>query len=304
VWEHLGPQGRGPKGVSSLQEQGLGSAQKRAALMAWIEVHQSLASHHKTMALAEALGIKPPQAVGHVVLFWLWALDNAPTGDLTDLSPRMIAAASQWGRRPEIFIEAMIASGFLARASDFTISIHNWQDYTGRLIQRRQADRERMRERRLSTEQTPNRSRTVQEPSPNSSGTDEERSVAPNSTQPNSTVPNPTKNTVRRASAARTVVSGDDILRRFTLEELAGIRQKYPALVLEEEAAKCFLWWQEMGKPLKRPKGSFNNWMEKAEKIRLGDRNNGTGQGQPPPGQHVETTAEAAKRTQKRLENL
>ena len=65
--------------------------------MAWIEVHQSLPSHRKTSKLMRELGVKTrAQAVGHLVMLWLWALDNAPTGNLRELDPDDVADAAGW----------------------------------------------------------------------------------------------------------------------------------------------------------------------------------------------------------------
>ena len=51
--------------------------------MAWMELHQSLPQNKKTLRLKRLLKIRTPQAVGHLCMLWLWAIDNAPDGDLT-----------------------------------------------------------------------------------------------------------------------------------------------------------------------------------------------------------------------------
>lgn len=56
--------------------------------MAWIELHQALPQHRKLLALRDALRLRTPAALGHMCLLWLWALDNAPDGDLSALPPR------------------------------------------------------------------------------------------------------------------------------------------------------------------------------------------------------------------------
>ena len=56
---------------------------KEVRKMAWIELHQTLPSNRKTMRLKRLLKIKTPQAVGHMCMLWLWAVDNAADGDLT-----------------------------------------------------------------------------------------------------------------------------------------------------------------------------------------------------------------------------
>ena len=64
--------------------------------MAWIELHQSLPQHRKLLALRDALGLRTPAALGHMCLLWLWALDNAPDGDLSALPARQLAEICQF----------------------------------------------------------------------------------------------------------------------------------------------------------------------------------------------------------------
>ena len=81
--------------------------------MAWIEVHQTLPGHRKIKALKRELKIKTPQAVGHMVMLWLWAVDNAPDGDLSRIDPDDIAEAAEWPKDGRAFVDAMIRAGFL-----------------------------------------------------------------------------------------------------------------------------------------------------------------------------------------------
>ena len=69
--------------------------------MAWIQVHQTLKDHRKLFDAADELEISPPHMMGLLISFWLWALDNAPTGSLVDITPRMISRAAQWDGDPE-----------------------------------------------------------------------------------------------------------------------------------------------------------------------------------------------------------
>ena len=69
--------------------------------MAWLQVHQTLKDHRKLFDAADQLEVEPPHMMGLLVSFWLWALDNAPTGSLVDITPRMISRAAQWDGDPE-----------------------------------------------------------------------------------------------------------------------------------------------------------------------------------------------------------
>lgn len=75
--------------------------------MAWIELHQSLPQHRKLLALRDALGLRTPAALGHMCLLWLWALDNAPDGDLSALPARQLAAmVADASVKPELRLKA------------------------------------------------------------------------------------------------------------------------------------------------------------------------------------------------------
>lgn len=104
--------------------------------MAWIELHQSLPQHRKLLALRDALGLRTPAALGHMCLLWLWALDNAPDGDLSALPARQLAEICQFSeRRAGDLAVALRTSGFV----DADWRLHDWGDYTGRLIDQRAA---------------------------------------------------------------------------------------------------------------------------------------------------------------------
>lgn len=113
--------------------------------MAWIEVHQSLPSHRKTSKLMRALDIKTrAQAVGHLVMLWLWALDNAPDGNLRELDPDDVAEAAGWRGNPDKLLSALQSSGYM----DADGCVHDWGAYAGRLIDKRAANAKRNREAR------------------------------------------------------------------------------------------------------------------------------------------------------------
>lgn len=119
--------------------------------MAWIESHQSLFTHRKTAKLARALGISKITAVGHLHAFWWWCLDNAPKGDLEDVDIEDIADGSGWEGDPQAFLEALIDAGFVDR-DGVSLRIHDWMEYAGKLVVRRQSDAERKRNSRSKTD--------------------------------------------------------------------------------------------------------------------------------------------------------
>lgn len=127
--------------------------------MAWIESHQSLLHHWKTARLSRALGISKVTAIGHLHAFWWWCLDNAPDGRLTGMEPADIADGACWEGDPEEFIRALEYSEFLDREGDSLI-VHDWFDYAGRLIAKRQANAVRMRQARAANVQRTCNART------------------------------------------------------------------------------------------------------------------------------------------------
>lgn len=117
--------------------------------MAWIESHDTLGAHPKTRKLARLLGINRVQVVGHLQFFWWWAMNYAPDGDLARFDELDLATGAEWEGEPSLFVEAMVAAGFVDCDGDAT-SIHDWQEYGGKLIRRKTANAERMKEARAA----------------------------------------------------------------------------------------------------------------------------------------------------------
>ena len=156
--------------------------------MAWIESHQSLLRHPKVSRFARILGISKAEAIGRLHMLWWWSLDFAQDGDLSRYDPDDIAETSDWSGDPNLFVTALIQSGF---CDDNPLRIHDWNDYAGRLMERREKNAERQRISRKNIgvrfEQS-TQARDVRV-------TSQVRHIAtvPNRTVPNSTVPNSTK---------------------------------------------------------------------------------------------------------------
>lgn len=110
----------------------------------WLELHIGLRDHPKTARLRRRLGVSLPQAIGHVVMTWTWAVRYAPNGDLSRFDADVIADAAGWEDEAGQFVRAMISAGFL----DEDLCIHDWDAYAGRLLDRREANARRMREAR------------------------------------------------------------------------------------------------------------------------------------------------------------
>ncbi len=114
--------------------------------MAWIESHQELADHPKTKRLMRALGVDRYTAIGVLHVLWYWALDYADDGDLGGFSDEDIADGIAWPGAPSELVRGLITAGFLDEAR----TIHDWDDFAGRYVAKRQANAERMRAARAA----------------------------------------------------------------------------------------------------------------------------------------------------------
>lgn len=115
--------------------------------MAWIESHQSLVRHPKTKKFMRKLNITTPIAIGHLHMFWWWAMDFAEDGNITQFDEYDISDACEWPGDAEKFLHALCDSGFIDR-SEKGFMIHDWYDYAGKLIEIRKKDAERKRNSR------------------------------------------------------------------------------------------------------------------------------------------------------------
>jgi hypothetical protein len=190
--------------------------------MAWIESHQSLRLHPKTRKLARELGVSLPQAIGHLHCLWWWALDYAQDGDLSQYEADEIADGAEWDGDPAVFIESLRRCGFVTDKA-----IHDWQDYAGRLIERREKNRERMRQARgADTAVTCNARATHVQDTCNARATrvqDTCEATIPNLTQPNLKTLKPSLPKSSRLSAP-----GDTDWKERAAQILAGAERFRP----------------------------------------------------------------------------
>ena len=123
--------------------------------MAWVESHQTLLGHRKTLRLAALLKSDRFKVIGHLHALWWWALDNADMfGHLGDVTDEEIAQAAGWEiRRAGPFVAALVAAGFI-EITDEGRSLHDWWDYAGELAEQRERERVRGRARRDAAKST------------------------------------------------------------------------------------------------------------------------------------------------------
>jgi hypothetical protein len=116
--------------------------------MAWIESHQALGRHPKTLRLAAELGCTLPTAVGYLQFLWWWALDYAQDGVVEPDAKALVGRACEWRGRPDRFWTSLITAGFVDPLPGGGVQVHDWAEYAGRLIDKRTKDAERKRQGR------------------------------------------------------------------------------------------------------------------------------------------------------------
>ena len=125
----------------------------------WIQVHNDLLAHPKTLRLA--IKLADDRAWTYLVQLWLWASMHAPSGRIEGPGcEAVIARASGWSLEPDTFVRALHEARFLDQTAE-GYAIHNWDVRAGAHIAKREKERARVRTWR---EQTENRTRTERVP--------------------------------------------------------------------------------------------------------------------------------------------
>ena len=109
--------------------------------MDWIRVDVNLMSHPKLRRLSTRLGCTKAQALGHVVSLWSWACKFSPHGKTDKFEPEEIADGAMWDGDPNLFANAMIEVGLI----DDDGMLHDWRQYNGVIIEKKERDRDRIR---------------------------------------------------------------------------------------------------------------------------------------------------------------
>lgn len=111
--------------------------------MAWIEVHQHLKEHRKTRKLKNLMGVTRAQAMGHLVMLWLWGIDNTDDyGIIQDADHEDIAIACDYHGDSQVIINSLIEAGFLEKEASGKLFIHDFEDYIGKLRAHKKRHRE------------------------------------------------------------------------------------------------------------------------------------------------------------------
>jgi hypothetical protein len=93
------------------------------------------------------LKLSEHETLGLLHYFWYWALEFAPTGDLTNLSNDDIADGCRYLGDPDEFMDALISSGFVDEV-DGNRTIHDWFKHGGKLVVWREKEKARSKANR------------------------------------------------------------------------------------------------------------------------------------------------------------
>jgi|GEM_PF-5055014 len=116
--------------------------------MSWLRVSQGVANHFKVIKVARLTGNHRFSIVGFLVAFWSWALDNASDGVIPAEDMPAIVSQIGWPGEPAEMIQALLTcgrnggNGLLEKDGDL-LRIHDWNEYAGVLLDRRERDRKR-----------------------------------------------------------------------------------------------------------------------------------------------------------------
>jgi len=73
-------------------------------------------------------------------------LDNTPDGDLSGIDDADLAEAAEWQGDPKKFVDSLVEAGFIDENSR---KLHDWGDYSGKMLERRIRNKERQNEFRM-----------------------------------------------------------------------------------------------------------------------------------------------------------
>ncbi|MDP2950010.1 MAG: hypothetical protein Q8P22_10780 [Chloroflexota bacterium] len=231
--------------------------------MAWIESHQNLQRHPKTLRAAAKLEVSVPTLIGHLQCLWWWCLDFAEDGELTGFDHAEIAQAAMWFGDATAFVDALLQCGqankpgFLEMNSGHLL-VHDWSDYTGKLIERRQADAARKRAVRRTSAGHPQDIHTP------SSVTVPNRTIHNRTGEPPSVVPPPSSSSPTWLQILLGLKGWpQDAAANVDVQEKT--QADYGHLDLEAEAQKFVWYYQDSQKPTsaRTARRDWWNWLKK-----------------------------------------
>ncbi len=90
--------------------------------------------HPKTIHLAALLDVDRPTALGYLTLLWDYTGEVAIQGNIGKWPNDVIAAACDWPRGADEFIDALVAARWLDISKTHRLLIHDWADHRERWV--------------------------------------------------------------------------------------------------------------------------------------------------------------------------
>lgn len=116
----------------------------------WIRVHANIAGKPVIGRAVEALGISPAEAIGLLVTFWGAVSQHATNGVVAHLPDSQLERWAGWTRK-----RGKLAAFIRDAHLDEDGRVNEWDDYAGKLEDRKEKDRERKRRSRGRHADTP-----------------------------------------------------------------------------------------------------------------------------------------------------
>ncbi len=81
------------------------------------------------LRLARQLDVNEPAALGYLIFFLWWVIDNAPDGDVTDMDELSLANYLNWHENAHQLAQAFITAEVITRADDGRLHVFDWNDW-------------------------------------------------------------------------------------------------------------------------------------------------------------------------------
>lgn len=220
--------------------------------MDWIRVDSNLRHHPKTRKLGILLG--KDRAHSYVIDLWSWCAQYALDGDLSQFDKLDICIAAGWDGDADVFISAMLASGFLDQ-DDTGLCVHDWHEKQGYLIEKRERDKERVRmqrerlreSRRTKCGRYANRTQTERKPSADVCGDERNERNVTNDTNNTPLPPSETFEQFWKTYPNRPSGKGSRPLA-FQAWKKMSESERHSAIVAVPMFAECEQWTRDDGK--------------------------------------------------------
>lgn len=122
----------------------------------WIRADTGLCDHPKVIALSQALRLDKDAVVGKLLRLWSWAAQNRENGILRAYDVETVAEIMRVRISAKKLMDALCAapdgyqSGFIDLIDDGCYAMHDWKEYTGKSVEDKNRNAQRMRDARAT----------------------------------------------------------------------------------------------------------------------------------------------------------